>query len=773
MTTAVPRVITERRPSRGGAPKFGFVAANIAVATTAVVLAMAPIIPAFGASAVLPALLGGALLGALVVALAALRRWHVVVTIAATMITYLVFGGALAAPNTTKSGVLPTADTFVTLAKGIVTSWKQILTLEPPLGQVGATLVAPYALGLVAVVAAGTVACSRTTTNRGTAIRVALTAAIVCAVLALSILLGTLDAPITPVIGCGLAVLILVWAAWRRGRWRPQRAPSMAIMAAVAIGGGIVMAPFAASDTPRFVLRSVVVPPFDPRDYASPLSAYRAFIKDDAETALLTVSALPEDAVVRLATMDSYDGVVWNVGVDNQDGSGAFRSVGDTISTSTTGASASVEVTIQGLEGPWLPTVGDTTGISFDGDDATRNREAFQYNDATGTAALSTGLASGQSYTLDAVVPSVPTDEEIGDAQPGSVGLSKPQSVPEIVATRASEIVANSTSPALAARSLETYLHDSGFFSHGDAVGGYPSLAGHSAFRMNHLFGDDFMVGDAEQYAAAMALMASEQGLPSRVVIGFVPTEEQRGQDSITFTGADVQAWTEINFAGIGWVAYYPTPPTSQTPQEADQPVQQDPQPQVIQPPPPPADSETPPEDEADDPEVQTPEEETTTSNLGQILMVSAAVGGTLLILLLPFVLILALKARRRRRRRAAAEPAQRISGGWREVLDTARDFGTEPPADATRRETARSLVAAFPAVEGTVLAVHADAAVFAAQLPDDADAAEYWGTVDEATAAIRSDGSTWRRLRGAASLRSLRRGRRKRLKKRSAGAQR
>lgn len=65
------------------------------------------------------------------------------------------------------------------------------------------------------------------------------------------------------------------------------------------------------------------------------------------------------------------------------------------------------------------------------------------------------------------------------------------------------------------------------------------------------------MVGDSEQYASAMALMARELGLPIRVVMGFLPknddgdisndrTETVNGTSTVKFTGNDIEAGVEI-----------------------------------------------------------------------------------------------------------------------------------------------------------------------------------------------------------------------------------
>lgn len=65
--------------------------------------------------------------------------------------------------------------------------------------------------------------------------------------------------------------------------------------------------------------------------------------------------------------------------------------------------------------------------------------------------------------------------------------------------------------------------------------------------------------GYCVQYATAMAVMARDLGIPSRVGIGFLPGE--RGADgTISVTGDRAHAWPELWFAGAGWVRFEPTP---------------------------------------------------------------------------------------------------------------------------------------------------------------------------------------------------------------------
>ena len=172
------------------------------------------------------------------------------------------------------------------------------------------------------------------------------------------------------------------------------------------------------------MLRDEVTPPFDPRDYPSPLAGYRRYVKDWKDTELLTVRGLPEGADVRLATMDAYDGVVWNVsGQGTADGSGSFRRPADDgarrrrdrrrdrrpAGAADEGAvTAEVEVEVRALPGVWLPTVGEPQAVRFAGDAADDLAPQLRLNDATGAAVLTGGLARGLRYTVDARVPRRP-----------------------------------------------------------------------------------------------------------------------------------------------------------------------------------------------------------------------------------------------------------------------------------------------------------------------------------------------------------------------------
>ncbi|VTR78488.1 transglutaminase domain-containing protein [Cellulomonas hominis] len=752
------------------------------------------------------------------------------VTTAVLVVVAVLAGGPLATPSEALGGVLPTPASVVSVVRGSALGWKDVLTLQPPLGGSGWLLVPPYLLALV-----GTAVAVRLALGPGRAAPAAALLPPLC--LAAAVLLGTHTTVAPVAVGVALAAGLLVWASWRSGQLRVRRPVALLLLVGLAAGTGVVSGAVVQEQRDRYVLRDALVPPFDPRDYASPLSAFRAYVKDDDTVELFTVSGLPEGGRIRLATFDRFDGVVWNVAGDGSSrASGEFRRVGETVSEQTVeeaaaveasgtgGSRVEVEVQVGELDGVWLPTVGDAVSVRLEDTEA---QSRLRFNDATGAAVLTGGLDTGLRYTLDAVVPQEPDDEQIGSAAASGLDLPEAQGVPDAVVAAASDVVRDAETPVEVARALERSLSEGGFFSHGlTDRGDYPSLSGHGADRVAALLGGDLMVGDDEQYASAMALMAREMGLPARVVMGFAPADDEAAEDAaapvdpadpdapVVVTGADVSAWVEIAFEGYGWVTFDPAPPESQTPQDEQETSQADPEPQVAQPPPPPPAPVDPPEDDTEQPQTQDSEDAATWPLWQRVVLAAAAGSGLVLVLLAPFLVIAGLKARRRRQRRRAAEPLRRVVGGWQEVLDLATDLRRDVDPVATRREGARDLAdgftappppperrrkrkptapAAAPAAAAppapspaaaeaaaavVALAERADAAVFGATDPTVADARDYWAQVDRALARMRAATPRKQRLRGRITTRSLRRSarageRRARRARRSTGADR
>jgi transglutaminase-like putative cysteine protease len=70
--------------------------------------------------------------------------------------------------------------------------------------------------------------------------------------------------------------------------------------------------------------------------------------------------------------------------------------------------------------------------------------------------------------------------------------------------------------------------------------------------------------GYCEQFSAAMALMARELDIPSRIAVGFLKPEPGLRTGTWIFSSHDLHAWPELYFQGVGWTRFEPTPASRQ-----------------------------------------------------------------------------------------------------------------------------------------------------------------------------------------------------------------
>lgn len=724
--------------------------------------------PTFDGAGYLVAGFGAVVLGSAIAWVGAWQRWGVLPVAGLTVGAYFLFGGALALPHTTLLGVIPTLETWRQLALGSVTSFKNLLTTVPPVAASDGHLVVPFLLVLVGAVIAGSLALR---------VRPAAWALVpTLAVTALEILLGAAE-PAAPIVqGVVFAAIAIVWLALRQ-TWdadsaaqrvdNPAATPSRPLRArrliaggavlAIAAGAGVATAAFAETPTQRYVLRDFVVPPFDIHEYPSPLQAWRGIIRDDADSTLFTVTGLPDEARVRLATMDAYNGVVYNVSNEGAGTSSAFRPVRSNMSPGARGEVAEVRVDIGELGGVWLPDVGAVREITFDGDRAAELRRTAHYNDATGTGVVTAGLADGDAYTMSTVVAEPPSDAQLADAAFAPVKMPKQAGVPESLSKIAAEELGEAETPIQRVRALQDWLHNDGYFSHGLADDPY-SPSGHGSARISMMFAGEQMIGDDEQYAVAMALMARQLGIPARVVMGWYPGEddEQPTAGAFTATGDNLHAWVEVAFDGFGWVPFDPTPDEDNEPNDQNTQPHANPKPQVLQPPPPaqePADLPPTIADERD----QKDDEDAGFDWLGPLLVYGGIGLGVIAVLMAPFIVLGFIKGARRARRRSAPRTADRISGGWDELVDNALDLRTPVAAGATRAESAAVVGTAFEEPRVEPLARRADADVYGPGDPTPEDVEAFWREVDAIVGGMKQRTPWWRRLTARLSVRSLR----------------
>ncbi len=720
------------------------VGVDVAMIVAVGALAAWPYGDAYGGDRWLIASVGGLLLGALVALAGHLLRlgpWSLALLLG---LGYLVVGPALAVPDVATGGVGPNVVAVKQLLVGSTEAWRDSLTAPVPLGSAGAMLVVPFVSSLLAGVLAGVfVWRSRWPAAAG----LVFVALFVCAAA-----FGDVRTSSAVLRGLLLVVTLVVWTRVRplrhvRARW-PHRAALTFVVVAIAAGSAFAAVPALTAGAERQVLRDHVDPPFNPQDYPSPLSKYRKYVNSDVAKGkpMFEVEGLPKDTPVRLATMDYYDGIVWNVagGPDSPSDSGTFRRLRSDAKAPDDATALRFTVLDEDYHDPWIPTVGDTETIEVEGAHGSALDEIV-YNRETGTMASSAMVQPGTTYLMRSEVRAKPTDDEIAQADSDdSVVLPEAAMVPDELAGRVkqwqgSDEFSGGTDGAWLLF-LKHAFQNRGYFSDGD--GNVPAGHGFSRIQLlTRLSGQP--IGDDEQYAAAMALAAQTmRGLPARVVIGFRVPGDSTG-NAVTILGRDMAAWVEVKLDGLGWVAFDPTPPDKQILQKPKDEPDDDPQPQVLQPP------QAPGEPKEAGANLQQGDGKKSQFDLwglvGDVAAVAVTVGKVGL-LTSPLWGILLIKSVRRRRRKRTGDPTTRLSGAWKEVADRARDLGVRMPYSNTRQENGALLEHRLGAQEPLLLAIRADEHVFGPGEPTDEEVRAYWADVRTALKRMRRSRPWWRR---------------------------
>jgi hypothetical protein len=762
--------------------------------------------PAYGGHGYLAAGAAGVIIGLLLSHAGQRARLPLLTVVAASMLAFLLLGGVISQTGTIS---LPTLQA---IANAAVSGWQQLLTTARPVGRTAGLLVLPYLTGLFSGVAGHALA-RRTRAA-------ALPAAAPAVVVALSILFGA-PKPVDAVLqGAGFAAVALAWTAVRQergtgrqttiGRQRPwQRIGAGAAVLAVAGAGAAVIGPHlpGANAHKRVVL--TVVPPFDVSQYPSPLAAFRDYTKDVPPATsvyskeLLSTTGLPEGTLVRIAAMDTYDGLAWGVAnaaaaAGTFDG---FQRVGALLPGARPGHAKTATITIEpAYEQPWLPDLAGTTGFRFTAANGAAGRTPgcsapgaagqsaaaeLRYNVAAGTGIIPTGVPCGLTYTVSyAAVPS-PSESQLALDAP--YGVPDPSiGIPPAVQTFATTHSQSATTPMGKVIALAKYLRENGRYSNG-GNGQSEITAGHSVGRLTTFLESQSrqIVGDDEQYAATMALLANFVGVPARVSLD--GSVEQDG----VIKGMDVRADVELDTAEYGWVTLPARDftgdkaPTLQRQQitPPQEPVK------VV----PPRRNQAAPVAAANESHAVARSSEKPSSGsafaIPSIVITIATDAGIPVLAVAGLAgALAAAKTARRRRRRSFGPPAARVAGAWRELIDLSRDLGIAaatpdaggtPDAAGTPTTTAaagatiatratagaggtptRREFAAYAESRGLpsarAVAVAADAAIFGPADPDGAAAARVWQLVAAARRGAIAPLPRWRRVWVAVNPASL-----------------
>lgn len=759
-------------------------------------------------------LVGVATVAAVILAVVSRRwQWPAWLVASALAALLLVIGVTLAVPGRGGDVIGAAAD----LGAGILVGWKDLVTVSLPVGTYRNLLVPALVVFLVIACAALLLAWRRDRVAYVAApLTLAMTSfglvfgrTTVSAPITIGPVL--VYAPRECVTSMTALVATLLWLGWRSrderrgalrragriserraGRRRPAAGRVWgAAMLAVAVTASIAVVPLAAAGAHREVLRSGVGPRLDLSRELSPLSMYReAFSDDRVGTELFRVRGDGADRI-RIATLDHYDGEVFRAST-SADGGESFLRTPSAVGTAsaprdeaaTSAHRVTTDIAIDALGGVWMPTVGRLDTVAFSGARAGELRDGFFYNAAAqaGVQMHGGGFRPGDAYRV--VSEALPATALTALVPPATA--PRPQA-PESLTTWVRMHRSGAAGPALA--ELVALLRARGYLSHGlsdtsplsgakvawvSARPGYrfqPSASGHSLGRIDGLFtrllqreadpgaaasGDLVAaVGDDEQFAVAVALIAGQLGFPARVVVGV-----RLASDDPTLpvchegecVSQDLAAWTEVQDAAGAWSPIDVTP-QAVVPPNAQTTTQRDPEvPTVVRP----AGAEeiTPPDPVGGDAPQQPDRAATAAASswfwpaarIGAISLAALIVGAA------PFLVIVIAKILRRRGRRTRGTPAMRVSGGWDEYVDAAVDSGRTAPAELTRRE----LAAAFGTRSGAILADAADRAVFSHEETTPGDAEQVWDIIESERRALTAERRGWGRIRAHLALRSF-----------------
>lgn len=700
--------------------------------------------------------------------------WPLIAPVVILAVLFFLLGGPLCLRSAGDTAFLPGGSTLDLLVDQAIFGWKDMLTTLPPVDGDGPLLVLPWLLGLVAGLIGTALSGVRVSRAWLSALLPVLG---LTSILVTVILLGVRHPQSVVVQGSVFAAAALGWLAIRARRASATVHGGSSGWGRVALGAGLVVLASALAlpasalvtgddDTDRTVARTWVEPPFDIGRYPSPLAGFRKYIdlgtnKDDAnvyDKVLFTVKGADGERI-RIAAMDTYDGMVWGASNDALPGTAddSFQRVSSTIDNPVEGEKIEATVTIgDGYDGVWLPTIGALQGVDFRLGDPEAKSESFRYNLATSTAVVPSGVRRGDTYSFTAVQPS---DVLTEDTLP-STALSAAPPGTGFLKTPAADWAEQATTPMDRVLAIAEHLRTEGKYSDGVRKAEQVYHPGHYVLRLSDEFvNDEQIVGNDEQYAAVMALLANEVGVPARVVLGAVIP------DGGVVTGEQVQAWVELRAADGSWRTLPTEEFMSNEPPAEELPETNTPMSGTVVPPPAPI---PPPSDAGDQSDADLKErkaakdDQEDEASLGEripawVVFVGKYVGGPLLLVAAILAAIVGAKVLRRRRRRTAASVSARFVGAWRELVDHARDLGQPVPLGPTitRREQSGSI----GSESAPALARRADSFVFGPTAPEADAAATYWDSVESERRAMSHSVGRRRRWLAAVSLASLRRG--------------
>ncbi|MFE3457276.1 DUF3488 and DUF4129 domain-containing transglutaminase family protein [Nocardiopsis aegyptia] len=439
----------------------------------------------------------------------------------------------------------------------------------------------------------------------------------------------------------------------------------------------------------------------------NPVVSLRRDLQAAADRTVLTYRSTSDDPdYLRTFALNEFDGTNWTMTPVNASGD----------------SEASGELPLPaGWSGP-APEETVTTRISMDSDTPRVDFLPLPYwassvdvpgqwfvDPETHMVFTTTSPTTGLNFTVESVENRPSGDDLAAAGSPRSLGggqLDLPDGLDPAVEQLTEQVTADADTPYERAVAIQEYFTDGPFVY--DLT---PPAVPDGVDPLAHFLLTD-QVGYCQQFSSAMAVMARQAGVPSRVAMGYTAGENIEG-DRWEVTASDAHAWPELYFEGVGWVRFEPTPASedgqgSATVPDytfggrapgADPAEPRDPGAEEPEPPEPstpddepsesPGESES-PEDEASAPMADGGDDDTSDTDLSWLPAAGAALGGALLLLVPALVRVVV-----RWTRLSGLPGAGPVAGAhtaWRELRDTWLDLGGTWDLAESPRATAQRL---------------------------------------------------------------------------------
>ncbi|GKQ38055.1 DUF3488 and transglutaminase-like domain-containing protein [Streptomyces sp. A012304] len=291
----------------------------------------------------------------------------------------------------------------------------------------------------------------------------------------------------------------------------------------------------------------------------NPLVSLRDSLNVDEDRTVLTLRTSTtdiSDLYLRIVSLDDFDGTTWKpskrqiVAVPDEFPTPAGLGAEVKRSQVRTRISAA-----DWYAQDWLPMPYPPSGVKVSG--------RWRYEPVGMTLVGDHGQNTrGKTYEVNSLDVQ-PTARQLASAGKAPESLlddwtEVPDSLPPVVARSAREITKNATNDYERAVALQDYFAVTGGFEYDTEV-----QVGSGRDAIARFLRDK--QGFCVHFSFAMAAMARTLGIPARVAVGFAPGSPQ-ADGSVAVTLKDAHAWPELYFEGVGWTRFEPTPTRGTTP---------------------------------------------------------------------------------------------------------------------------------------------------------------------------------------------------------------